>query len=76
MPHNETADARVIAPLVAPRQNGHADLGWLSTRRGELSDREAAQRVAEFRQLVRDAARNARMPHAVFMRLRAFRQWS
>jgi len=72
MPHTETPDAGATARKLDRRP----DLGWLANRHGELSEREAAQRVAEFRGLLRDAARHARMPHAFFLRLRAFRQWS
>ena len=53
-----------------------SDLAWLAGRLGQISEQEAALRVAEFKRLLREARKYAQVPRAVAMQLRTFRQWS
>ena len=63
----------------APNSNDtkrRSDLRWLAGRLGEITEQEAALRVAEFQRLLREARKYAQVPRAVAMQLRTFRQWS
>jgi len=69
----------IKAPAAAPKPDDtrrRADLAWLAGRIGEITEQEAALRVAEFRRLLREARKYAQVPRAVAMQLRSFRQWS